>query len=346
MQKIDPITLGPEEEIKKAVAVLDQHSARIVLIVTYDNKLIGTVTDGDIRRGILNGIPFEAPVSKVMNPTPTTARLVDDKEHLLSMMVDKVLRHVPILDQEGCVVGVETLDDLLHHKKIPNLAVIMAGGRGKRLRPITDTLPKPMVSVAGKPMLEIILDRLADEGFVNVIISLNYKGEMIKEYFGDGSSRGLNIEYVEEDKPLGTAGALCLVNKEINEPFLVMNGDVLTRVNTRNLLDFHHAYPCMATMCVREHAYEVPFGVVNVEGHKILHVEEKPTSRYLVNAGIYLLDPKVLSFIDAKKYLDMPTLFDKIREANFATHVFPILEAWRDVGRPDDLELANKEYVD
>ncbi|WP_033068658.1 nucleotidyltransferase family protein [Thalassospira australica] len=346
MQNVDPIILKPSDKIEEAVAILDSHPARIVLVVSDERKLLGTVTDGDIRRGILSRIPFESSVSAVMNSAPTTASILDDKERLLSMMVDKVLRHVPILDQQGNLVGVETLDDLLHSKKIPNIAVIMAGGRGKRLRPITDSIPKPMVPVGGKPMLEIIIDRLASEGFVNIVISLNYKGEMIKDYFGDGSTRGLNIEYVEENAPLGTAGALSLINNDINEPFLVMNGDVLTQVNTRNLLDFHHAHPCMATMCVREHSYEVPFGVVNVEGHKILKVEEKPTSKYLVNAGIYLLDPKALNFIEKNNYLDMPTLFENIRKEDFPTHVFPIMEAWRDVGRPDDLALANEEYLD
>jgi len=261
-------------------------------------------------------------------------------------MVSRVLRHVPILGPNGKLVGLETLDGLLNQEKIPNTAVIMAGGRGKRLRPFTDSVPKPMVHVAGKPMLEIILDRLASEGFVNIVISLNYKGEMIKEYFGDGQFKGLNISYVEEKMPLGTAGALSLINQDIKDPFLVMNGDVLTQVNTRNLIDFHHTHPCKATMCVREHSYEVPFGVVNVDGYKILQIEEKPTSTYLVNAGIYLLEPDVLNFVKPNQYLDMPTLFEIIRESNYPTHVFPILEAWRDVGRPDDLELANEEYSD
>lgn len=344
MQNIEEIVLEPQEEVKVAIAILDRHPARIVLVVTPEKKLLGTVTDGDIRRAILNGVPFDAPVSRVMNPEPTTANLLDDKEHLLTMMVDRVLRHVPILEQSGKLIGIETLDDLLHHKKIPNIAVIMAGGRGKRLRPITDSVPKPMVHVAGKPMLEIILDRLASEGFVNIVISLNYKGEMIKEYFGDGRSKGLNISYVEETRPLGTAGALSLIKQDIKDPFLVMNGDVLTQVNTRNLIDFHQAHPCKATMCVREHSYEVPFGVVNVDGYEISHIEEKPTSTYLVNAGIYLLEPDVLNLVEPNQYLDMPTLFEIIRESNCPTHVFPILEAWRDVGRPDDLELANEEY--
>ena len=291
-------------------------------------------------------MPFDTPVARVMNSQPTTANLLDDKEHLLSMMVSRVLRHVPILAQDGKLVGLETLDALLNQKKIPNTAVIMAGGRGQRLRPYTDSVPKPMVHVAGKPMLEIILDRLASEGFVNIIISLNYKGEMIKEYFGDGRSRGLEINYVEETSPLGTAGALSLIQQDIKHPFLVMNGDVLTQVDTRNLIDFHHAHPCKATMCVREHSYEVPFGVVNVDGYKISNIEEKPTSTYLVNAGIYLLEPDVLKLVEPNQYLDMPTLFEHIRDSNYATHVFPILEAWRDVGRPDDLELANEEYSD
>lgn len=343
MKDIRSILLSPSATIREAISVLDEQSLGIVLVVDEAEHFLGTITDGDIRRSILRGDSLDAAVSDVMNKNPVVGQVGDEKQHLLNVMLKQVLRHLPILDSAGKLSGIETLEGLVQSDELDNWVIIMAGGRGKRLRPLTDTVPKPMVPVAGRPMLEIIIDRLAEQGFRKFIISLNYKGHLISDHFGDGSSRGVKIKYISEDQPLGTAGALYMIDEEISEPFLVMNGDVLTEVNCRNLLDYHAAHPCAATMCVREHQYEVPFGVVEIDGHRIVEIVEKPTTRYLVNAGIYLVDPKVLGYIEKNTYLDMPMLFDRLRSEGQTTHVFPILEAWRDVGRPEDLSLAIEE---
>lgn len=338
--------VSPDNQLRRAVEVIDAAGLQIALVVDQDRRLLGTVTDGDIRRAILRGVSLDAPVTGVMNEAPTTAREQDDREMLLALMRQRKLHQVPVLDAGWRVVGLVVLDDLIGLQSRSNPVVLMAGGLGTRLRPLTDACPKPLLRVGSKPILETILDSFIQHGFFRFFISVNYRAEMIREYFGDGSRWGVEIEYVRESQRLGTAGALSLLPRMPQEPIFVMNGDLLTQLNFVHLLDFHHAHGAKATMCVREYELQVPYGVIETSRHRILDIREKPTERYLVNAGIYVLQPEVLELIPDGKLFDMPDLFRSVIGRGMETAVFPIREYWMDIGQMQDFLRANEQHAD
>jgi dTDP-glucose pyrophosphorylase len=330
----------------EAIRVIDLSSLQIALVVDGDNRLCGTVTDGDIRRGILKNISMESPVLQIMNQNPIYARLNDGLENILALMQLKELRHMPIVDESGCVVGVEILEDLVRMHEKENWVILMAGGEGNRLRPITEDCPKPLIKVGNKPILETILENFIEYGFRRFYISVHYKAEMVREYFRNGSRWGVEIRYLNEDRAMGTAGALSLIPEKPGQPILVMNGDLLTKINFQQLLDFHIENQSQATMCVREYDIQVPFGVVTMERHRLLSVEEKPIQRCFVSAGIYVLEPQILDLVPQDSYYDMPELFTKVIANGLEAAAFPIREYWLDIGRIDELERAKIEYVE
>ena len=330
--------------LRETIKNIDASAIQIALVVDHEQRLLGTVTDGDVRRGILRGLDLDAPVSLVMNKQPTTARVNEAREHLLLVMRQKYLHQIPIVDDDGRVTGIEILDGLLRSSANSNPVVIMAGGLGNRLRPLTDDCPKPMLKIGTKPILETILESLQEFGFKSFFFSVNYKAEMIKDYFGDGSRWGVSIRYLEEDQRLGTAGALALLPELPTEPAIVMNGDLLTKVNFDQLLDFHREHHASATMCVREYNMQIPFGVVKIEDQRIKSIDEKPLQRFFVNAGIYVLEPEALKNIPRDTPVDMTTVFERLVEQEKKTAVFPIREYWLDVGQLEDLERARVEY--
>jgi NDP-sugar pyrophosphorylase family protein len=281
-----------------------------------------------------------------MNADPSVARANDSRESILAVMRRKGLHHMPLLDEKGIVVGLDTLDDLIQTRTKDNWVVLMAGGLGSRLRPLTTDCPKPMLKVGNKPLLETILQNFIEYGFHRFYVSVNYMAEVVKAYFGDGSRWGVEIRYLQEDQRLGTAGALSLLSERPKEPMLVMNGDLLTKVNFSQLLDFHISHDAIGTMCVREYDFQIPYGVVKIDKHRITGIEEKPIQRFFVNAGIYVLEPDVLDCITVGEYFDMPTLFEKIIEQKKETVVFPIREYWLDIGHMADYERANGEYTE
>jgi len=302
------------------------------------------VTDGDIRRGILKGLAFSEPVRQIMNPRPTVMAGDSGREMALAMMKRKGLHHLPLVDGEGVVIGLDTLDEMIQSRVKDNWVVLMAGGLGSRLRPLTQDCPKPMLKVGNKPLLETIIENFVEHGFRRFYISVNYMAEVVKSYFGDGSRFGIEIRYLHESKRLGTAGALSLLPEAPGEPLFVMNGDLLTKVNFGQLLDFHLTHGALATMCVREYDHQVPYGVVKIDNHRITGIEEKPVQRFFVNAGIYVLAPEALRFIPAQEALDMPALFQQMIVQGRETVVFPVREYWLDVGHLADYERANGEY--
>lgn len=338
------ILVSPTTSILKAIEMIDASSMQIALVIDENDRLLGTVTDGDIRRGILKGIPMDGNVQLVMNVKPTVSKLNEGREHLLGIMKTKVLRQIPLVNDEGCVVGVEFLSELIKDSKRDNWVVLMAGGLGSRLGPMTKDCPKPMLRVGNKPVLETILENCKEYGFHKFYISVNYKAEMIERHFGDGGRWGAQITYIREKKKLGTAGALGLLPEKPTCPLLIMNGDVLTKVNFKQLFDFHMEHRADATMCVREYDFQVPYGVVKTDKHKLVSIEEKPLQRFFVNAGIYVLTPKALDFIPKNSFFDMPTLFESLVKQEMETAVFPIREYWLDIGRIDDYDRANGEY--
>ncbi|GAA3404794.1 nucleotidyltransferase family protein [Paenibacillus hodogayensis] len=339
------LLVAPDATIHQTIRVIDDNARQIALVVDAQMKLLGTVTDGDIRRGMLKGLSMHDPVSHIMNASPVVSEASEGKDSLLQTMKMKKIRQIPIVDEAGRLIGLETIDGFLHGEAPrTNWVVLMAGGLGRRLRPLTDHCPKPLLKVGEKPILETIMQHFLDCGLSRFYISVHYKPDMIQNYFGDGSRWGATIRYIVEEKPLGTAGALSLITERPAEPFIVMNGDLLTKVNVSRLLDFHEEAQAVGTMGVREFDYQIPYGVVHVDRQRLLSIEEKPVRRSLVSAGIYVLEPSVLGLIPTDSYYDMPALFERLIDNKLPACAFPIREYWLDIGRLDDFHKANVEY--
>jgi dTDP-glucose pyrophosphorylase len=334
--------VAPSASIRETLQRIDGSSLQIALIVDATGKLLGTVTDGDVRRGLLRGVSLDDPASAVLNPSPTVAREGDDRDAILALMRRRQIHQVPVLDGQGRIVDLQVLDRLIGTTR-DNWVVLMAGGRGERLRPYTDETPKPLLQVGAKPILDTILENLVSQGFRRIYLSVNYLAEQIEARFGDGRKWGAEIRYLRESAPLGTAGALSLLPEAPRHPLVVMNADLVTSVGFGHLLDFHFAHRALATMAVREYDFQVPFGVVQVENERIVEIQEKPTHRFFVNAGIYVLDPAALEFIPREKFFDMPEMFNAMIAGGAKTAVFPIREYWLDIGRHDDFERAGGE---
>ncbi|MCP4697945.1 MAG: CBS domain-containing protein [Gammaproteobacteria bacterium] len=336
--------VSPAASIHDTIQTIDTGSMQIALVVDAKHKLLGTVTDGDIRRAILKGISLDEPVCSVMNPHPVT---VDDKvsdEQILAGMKHAGLHRIPVVTQDGTLVRLAVLGDLIQPAERPNPVVLMAGGLGTRLHPLTYESPKPMLEVGNKPVLQTIIENFREQGFVHFFLSVNYKAEIIKTHFGNGSRLDINIRYLHEKKRLGTGGALTLLPEQPHSPTIVMNGDLLTKVDFRHLLDFHSEHNAKATMCVRKYDFQVPYGVVEIDRQRILSIQEKPVHQFFVNAGIYVLEPDTLSMIPRDTYFEMPALFEKLLEQQEETVVFPIREYWIDIGQMADLERANTDF--
>ena len=330
--------------LRQTIEAITEGSLQIALVVDSDNKLLGTVTDGDIRKAILAGKDLSIPAAEAMRREPITSAAKTPRAAILKLMREKRIHQMPLLDELGRVVDVLTVDDMIGALQKPNAVLIMAGGLGTRLHPLTQDTPKPMLKVGGKPILETIIQSFVDQGFINFFVSINYKAEIISDYFGDGSKYGVTITYLTEKMRLGTAGGLSLLPKNIHAPVIVMNGDLLTRISVDALLDFHERENAIATMVVREDHYQIPYGVVQVDGTQIIGVEEKPTQRNLVNAGIYVISKLGLENIPKDTFYDMPTHFAKLSADGHRTAAFPLHEYWVDIGRLDELERAQREW--
>lgn len=337
--------VSPGATIRAAMQQIEDSELRIAVVTAADDKLRGVVTDGDIRRGILDGLSLEQPVADVMNEDPVVVRRGSGQDRITRVMVENRVHQVPVVDTEGKVVRLETIGDRVEQDRRTTPVVIMAGGLGTRLRPITNDRPKPLVEVEGVPILETLLERLAAQGFRRVYLSVNYEAEMIQEHFEDGSSWGLQIEYLREEKRLGTAGPLSLLPKRPTEPVLVLNGDLLTTLDFGRLMDFHGEQGAVATMGVRRHQTEIPYGVVEIENRRIKGLEEKPSEEYFVNAGIYVLEPEALGKIPGDTFFEMPELFQLlVEEEGQDVAAYPIQKYWRDIAHQEDLQRAEAEF--
>lgn len=344
MRNIDNIKLNINSTIKEALQIIDNGALQIALVVDENDILIGTLTDGDIRRGLLKGLDLNSSIESIIFKIPTIAKISDTKEEILKMALSKKLHQIPIVDEKGRILGIQEIEELIKPKNKTNKVILMVGGLGTRLRPLTETTPKPMLKVGNKPILQTIVEKFAEYGYTNIIMCVNYKSHMIQDYFGDGKEFGVNIEYVLENQRMGTAGALSLLKEKPTEPFFVMNGDLLTNVNFEHLHNYHLATNSIGTMCVREYDFQVPYGVVNILNSKITSIEEKPTHKFFVSAGIYMLSPEVLDYIPENQFYDMPTLFEKIIAENKNAISFPLREYWLDIGRIEEYKKANEEY--
>jgi len=327
--------------IEQAIRNLEQVAIKIVLVVNDRQGLEGTISDGDIRRGLLKGLDLNSPISSVIHRNALVVPPEMGREMVMQLMVANKIQQIPVVDEHHHVVGLHLWDQIATLPMRSNLMVIMAGGMGTRLRPHTENCPKPLLPVAGKPMLEHIIERAKLEGFSRFVLAIHYLGHMIEDFFGDGSRWGVRISYLREDSPLGTAGAISLMTPRFERPFLVTNGDVLTDIHYGELLDFHCHHGAAATMAVRLHEWQNPFGVVLTKGVDIIGFEEKPVARSHINAGIYVLEPRALDVLRVGEHCDMPTLFSRLQEQAARTIVYPMHEPWLDVGRADDYDSAN-----
>jgi len=344
MRLVDDIIINETDSISQLLEAINKGSMQIALVVNNDGVLKGTVTDGDIRRGLLSGISLDDTVATVMSDAPFKCNINDSREKILQTALSNSIHQIPIVNDNGVVVGIEEINDLVKPPEYKNKVVIMAGGLGTRLRPLTEKTPKPLLVVGNKPILETIINNFSKQGFKNIILSVNYKAEMIEKYFDNGEKFGVNIEYVYEDTRLGTAGSLSKMIDILKEPFFVINGDILTNVNVSHLLDYHISNKAMATMTVREYDMQVPYGVVQIDDNKVITIEEKPVQSFFVNAGIYVLNSMALSYLPENEFFDMPTLFEKILQDKQKIIPFPLKEYWLDIGRMSDFERANEEF--
>ena len=329
--------------ISQAIGNLDQVAVKIVLIVNASGVLEGTISDGDIRRGLLKGLDLGSPITNVINRNALVVPPEMARETVMKLMAANKIQQVPVVDEQHRVVGLHLWDEITTPPVRPNTMVIMAGGKGTRLRPNTENCPKPLLLIAGKPMLEHIIERAKLEGFSRFVLAVHYLGHMIEEHFDDGKRLGVQIEYLREQAPLSTAGALGLLNPKPDAAFVVTNGDVITDIRYGELLDFHLRHNAAATMAVRVHEWQHPFGVVQTEGVEITGFEEKPVARSHINAGVYALNPETLNVLAANALCDMPTLFERLQAQAQRTVAYPMHEPWLDVGRLEDLKLANSD---
>lgn len=340
--------LNKNAAVRDAVRVIEKTTKRLAVVVDNDGKLLGTITDGDVRRAILADHTLDSLVENVMNENPIVAKNNTSESYLLQLLKENGLESIPLVDSNDKFLRVVHVSDF----KKTNVAggaegfhsaVIMAGGEGRRLRPFTETVPKPMLKIGGIPLLERIVRSMVDAGVPRIYISTNYLSEQIKSYFGDGSKFGVPISYLHEEFKLGTVGALSLIRREINKPVLVVNGDVLTNSDYRNLIRYHNENEAKITACAVEYRVEIPYGVFELNGSKISSLKEKPSQRFLCNAGIYALAPEVIKLIPKNTYIDMTSLIETVINSGENVYTFPIHEYWTDIGSPADLQRACDE---
>ena len=330
--------------IKDAILAMDACGFGILLVVDERRKLLGTVTDGDIRRGLIKKVLPES-VGDLMNDSPTVASEFWSKQQMLDCMNSKQLLHLPVTDGCGKVIYLETLQALIQKPKLDNPVFLMAGGFDTRLHPLTLNVPKPMIEIGGKPLLATVLQSFIDQGFHRFYFSLHFMPDAIVDYFGDGQRWGVSISYVEEKFPLGTAGALGLLPTiEDDLPIIVMNGDLLSKINYVSLISHHIQSKAAATICVREHEYKIPYGVMETDDWNVIAISEKPTYTYHINAGIYVLNAELVRSVERNVYLDMPMLLESALKNEMPLGIFPVYEYWLDIGRHEDLEKAENDY--
>ena len=335
-----------DDSLRSVLGTIDESELQVALVADENLKLLGLITDGDVRRALLRGLTLEAKAKDVMTSKPTVVKPNMKARALSALMRQRELRHIPVIDEEGHILDLALPGRSAEPEQFDNEVVLMAGGLGTRLGELTKEMPKPLLRVGGKPILETILESFLNQGFSNFTVAVNYRSELIEEYFGDGSRWGARLRYLRERERLGTCGALRLLEDTPQKPFFVMNADLLTQINFVHMLEFHQRYPQVATMAVREYQSQIPFGVVQMEGSYITNIVEKPVQQHFVNAGVYILEPGCLDLLPSEGAYNMTELFHDLIKRDEKTASFAIHEYWLDIGRLSDLERANLDYSD
>lgn len=341
------VLVKPKESFDSLIKKLQLGSIQILLVANNDMKLLGIITDGDIRRVLLKKKPSSALIAEqIMNKSPVIASVLDKDKKIIQLMDDNNILQVPLVDNEKKIIGIKLLQDLIKSKNYTNKIVIMAGGFGKRLYPITKNIPKPMLQINNQPILETILLKISNNGFSNFIFSLYYKSKVIEEYFGNGSRWNVEIEYLKESKPLGTAGVLGLLNKrKLKEPIIINNADIISNINYSSLLDFHNKNKNKVTVCIKEYKNQIPFGVIKLKGKNLDKIVEKPVTKHFVIAGIYIIEPELLINLDGKTFCDMTDFILNIKNQGIAIGTFPIYETWNDIGSKEELKKQTTKKI-
>ena len=340
---IEQILIPPTTTILETLKVIDDAAVEIALVVDSNKHLLGTVTDGDIRRGLIKGSKLNEPINSLMNSSPITAQLNTSDDELLFLMTNKSIKHLPLVDKDFKVIRLVLFKDLVRGKKRPNLAVIMAGGLGTRLGELTKETPKPLLPISGKPLISLIAEQLSIHGIEQIFISINYKGAKIKDWFKNNPVLGASISFLEEDEFLGTAGSISLLPNIPSDPFIVINGDIISPINYGSLLEFHNSNHNAMTLCTREYSFQVPYGVLQINGSKLISIEEKPSQNIFINAGIYVLSPELLNYIPKNTRYDMPELINSALKDGKNVSCYPVSDFWLDIGTPKDYNRANEE---
>ena len=335
--------INADSTIRDAIQNLNKVGLRIAIVVKESRKFVGTVSDGDIRRGMLKGFSLDASIQSILRSEALVVPEGLPRDTIIRLMLINKIHQIPIVNDENRIVGLHLWDEVNLTPHRLNLFVIMAGGKGTRLMPYTKECPKPLVKVGGRPIIDHIIDRAKHFGYENFIVSVHHFGEMIQNYLGDGSKFSINLDYLQESCPLGTAGALSLLSKKPDLPIIITNGDVISDIDYGEILDFHIRNEAFATMAVKLHQWQSPFGVVKMRGVEISGFEEKPIINSHINAGVYVLSPLALDYLKAGSTCDMPELFERLRLDSMKVIAYPMHEPWLDVGRPSDLEKANAE---
>jgi dTDP-glucose pyrophosphorylase len=347
MSGLGSLVVASGASLREALEAISRSGKQVVLVLDADGRLAGLATDGDVRKAILRGVSLEAKVDEVMNRRPVVAETGLTRAEAVTLMRSRGIRQLPLLRAGGEVADLLLLDELLAPPPpLTNRAVIMAGGEGRRLRPLTESTPKPLLSVGGRSLLEILIERLRQSGVVDLVVALHHRSDMIRERVGDGSRLGVRVEYVEEPRPLGTMGVLPLIREKLSEPFFVVNADILTKCDFRAMWAFHHGQGAVATVGVTLHQVDIPYGELLLDGTRLVRVEEKPRKEYLINAGIYVLEPAVLDLVPREEYLDATDLVALLLARGLPVAAHRIPEYWLDVGRLHDLEKANRDLAE
>ena len=336
--------LKPESTITNAIESLNESEYGIVLITNKNQNLIGTLTDGDIRRALIKYIPLNTQIKDIMFKQPHTANYKTGSEKLLEILYKNNIMQIPLIDENNKLVGIKTLKKLTKKIKYDNPIFIMAGGLGKRLIPLTEKIPKPMLEIGGKPLLEKTIEQFINSGFHNFYISTFYKSNIIKEYFKNGEKWNVSIEYIEELKPLGTAGALSLLPyKKFKSPIIMINGDLITDLDINNLLSYHNQEKNIITIGAKKYDIQVPYGVIETEGSQVKSIIEKPIHSFFINAGIYVINPQIIKTLNAVNSIDMPDWIKQLIGEKININIFPIHEYWLDIGERSQYEKAKLE---
>jgi dTDP-glucose pyrophosphorylase len=348
MELIEKILTSEKASLRTAMTCIDRGAKGIALVVDEQKRLVATLTDGDLRRAVLAGFGLDFPIATLLEKlraqnksNPITLPMGSARETIIKEMKAQAVRQIPLVDEQGRVIELAVLDALVGEPHVPVHAVVMAGGYGKRLMPLTANTPKPMLRVGEQPLIERLVQQLKQAGIARVNISTHYKEDQISAHFGNGDAFGIEVEYVSEEQPLGTAGGLSLVSGD--DPMLVINGDILTALDFRALLNFHFEHSAEMTVAVREYGFDVPYGVVDTDGLHVTAVTEKPTVKFFVNAGIYLISPSARKLIPSGQHFDMPQLIDLLVKAGGKVISFPVWEYWLDIGRHEDYEQAQED---